>query len=69
MENLSYGIATPKELLLKLRSDAEKLNSSPHPYDVFNFIITICQTTLLSRSVPQKMQKANGHCHKLQITG
>ena len=30
----------PRDLLAKLEWDADKLNASPHPYDVFNFILT-----------------------------
>lgn len=40
MEQLSYGIAQPSDLLAKLRWDADKLTKSPHPYEVFNFILT-----------------------------
>jgi hypothetical protein len=37
---LSYGLVEPRQLLEKLQADAEKLSATPHPYDVFNFIIT-----------------------------
>lgn len=40
MRHLSYGLADPSDLLEKLRKDAFKLNADPHPYNVFNFIIT-----------------------------
>ena len=40
MEKLSYGIERPYDLLAKLRWDADKLTESPHPYDVFNFILS-----------------------------
>lgn len=40
MAQLSYGIKQPRDLLEKLKLDAEKLTSAAHPYDVFNFIIT-----------------------------
>lgn len=40
MKELSYGIHRPADLLVKLTLDADKLTESPHPYDVFNFIIT-----------------------------
>lgn len=40
IETLSYGLARPVELLEKLIADGEKLSSKPHPYDVFNFIVT-----------------------------
>jgi hypothetical protein len=40
MEQFSYGIERPSDLLSKLEWDAEKLTRSPHPYDVFNFILT-----------------------------
>lgn len=40
MRKLSYGIQQPSELFEKLKWDAEKLTPSPHPYDVFNFILT-----------------------------
>jgi len=59
MEHLSYGIANPKELLSKLKHDAEKLDAAPHPYDVFNFIITAAvlsewiQKFYLSENSPQ----------------
>jgi len=40
MEHFSYGLERPNDLLSKLKWDAEKLTSSPHPYDVFNFMLT-----------------------------
>ena len=40
MWHFSYGIAQPSDLLAKLRWDANKLTDSPHPYDVFNFVLT-----------------------------
>lgn len=40
MAHLSYGIECPRDLLRKLEWDAEKLSESPHPYDVFNFMLT-----------------------------
>lgn len=40
MKHFSYGISKPSDLLAKLNWDAEKLTQSPHPYDVFNFILT-----------------------------
>ena len=40
MEQLSYGIERPSDLLAKLRWDGDKLTESPHPYDVFNFVLT-----------------------------
>lgn len=40
MKHFSYGISKPSDILEKLNWDAEKLTESPHPYDVFNFILT-----------------------------
>jgi len=40
MQQLSYGIERPSDLLAKLKWDADKLSVSPHPYDVFNFVLT-----------------------------
>jgi hypothetical protein len=40
MKQFSYRIERPSDLLVKLRWDAEKLTESPHPYDVFNFVLT-----------------------------
>lgn len=40
IEMLSYGLTRPVQLLDKLIADAEKLSDKPHPYDVFNFIVT-----------------------------
>lgn len=40
MSQLSYGIERPEELFQKLTKDAEKLTAEPHPYDVFNFVVT-----------------------------
>lgn len=40
MKHLSYGVETPLDILKKLQWDAKKLSQSPHPYDVFNFILT-----------------------------
>lgn len=40
MKQFSYGIKRPDDLLAKLKQDGEKLTPSPHPYDVFNFVVT-----------------------------
>lgn len=40
IESLSYGLTHPSQLLEKLKLDSEKLGTSPHPYDVFNFVVT-----------------------------
>ncbi|MYN28444.1 hypothetical protein [Duganella levis] len=40
MYALSYGIFTPDDLLKKLRLDGDRLTDDPHPYDIFNFIVT-----------------------------
>ena len=40
MEELSYGLEQPRDLLEKLKWEADKLGESPHAYDVFNFIVT-----------------------------
>jgi hypothetical protein len=40
MTDISYGINTPYDLLGKLNRDAAKLTTPPHPYDIFDFIIT-----------------------------
>lgn len=40
MGQLSYGIEQPSDLFEKLQHDATKLTSTPHPYDVFNFVVT-----------------------------
>lgn len=40
MQHLTYGIEQPRDLLMKLEWDADKLNTSPHPYDGFNFVLT-----------------------------
>lgn len=40
MERIAFGIDSPKELLEKLRFEAERLGEEIHPYDVFNFFIT-----------------------------
>lgn len=40
MKQLSYGIDNPQDLLAKLKWDADKLTESPHPYDIFNFVLT-----------------------------
>ena len=59
MQQLSYGIERPHDLLVKLRWDADKLNASPHPYDVFNFVLTAAvlaewiQKFYLSEFVPE----------------
>lgn len=45
LEQLSYGIRRPVELLDKLRHDAEKLTKTPHPHDIFNFILTAAVLT------------------------
>ena len=40
MNELSYGISKPKDLLDKLIFEGDKLNENPHPYDLFNFFVT-----------------------------
>lgn len=40
MEQISYGIEKPSDLLSKLKKDADRLTRSPDPHDVFNFIVT-----------------------------
>lgn len=40
MEQLSYGLEQPRDLLEKLKWEADKLGELPHAYDVFNFIVT-----------------------------
>ncbi|WPL17497.1 hypothetical protein Thiowin_02516 [Thiorhodovibrio winogradskyi] len=40
MAVLSYGIETPKHLLKKLEHEANQLTETPHPYCVFNFLLT-----------------------------
>jgi hypothetical protein len=37
---ISYGLRTPADLLAKLKHDAEMLSPTPHPFGVFNFIVT-----------------------------
>lgn len=40
MATISYGISKPKDLLEKLKQDANELNHPYNPYHIFNFIIT-----------------------------
>lgn len=40
LTSISYGISSPEELFAKLKFDGSRLTATPHPYDVFNFIIT-----------------------------
>lgn len=40
LQDLSYGIAKPEDLLRKLELDAARLSPTPNPHDVFNFVIT-----------------------------
>lgn len=35
-----YGISAPSSLFEKLKFDADRLTVEPHPYDVFNFMLT-----------------------------
>jgi len=37
---ISYGLRTPADLLDKLKHDAGVLSPTPHPFEVFNFIVT-----------------------------
>lgn len=37
---ISYGLGTPADLLAKLKHDAGVLSPTPHPFEVFNFIVT-----------------------------
>lgn len=65
MEQLSYGIERPLDLLEKLKWDANKLTDSPHPYDVFNFILTASvlsewiQKFYSSNSAPESFSAPN----------
>ncbi len=40
LQRLSYGLADPVELFEKLKIDAARLTRKPHPFDMFNFIVT-----------------------------
>jgi len=40
MNEISYGINSPKDLFDKLVLEGEKINANPHPYDLFNFFVT-----------------------------
>jgi len=40
MNSLSYGLCKPHDLLEKMKHDGLRIGDKPHPYDVFNFIIT-----------------------------
>ena len=40
MNEISYGINKPQDLLNKLVLDGEKVDANPHPYDMFNFFVT-----------------------------
>lgn len=40
IRTLSYGLTHPRQLFEKLKSDSEKLDTIPHPHDVFNFVVT-----------------------------
>jgi len=37
---LSYGLSCPRDLLEKLKFDADRLSHKPQPYEIFNFIVT-----------------------------
>lgn len=40
MLEMSYGLNTPADILEKLRYEAKKIDETPHPYEIFNFIVT-----------------------------
>lgn len=40
MTQLSYGLTGPEDLLPKLLRDGNQLTPTPHPYDVFDFVVT-----------------------------
>lgn len=40
MNNLSYGLNDPSDLLKKLKHDAEHIEPEFHPYSIFNFVLT-----------------------------
>lgn len=40
MNEISYGINKPQDLLNKLVLDGEKVDANPHPHDMFNFFVT-----------------------------
>ncbi len=40
MNSMSYGINQPLDLLAKLIADGSKIAASPHPHDIFNFLVT-----------------------------
>lgn len=66
MQQLSYGIERPSDLLAKLKWDADKLTEKPHPYDVFNFVLTAAilaewiQRFYASNSAPQPFSAPTG---------
>lgn len=68
MAQFSYGIKRPADLLAKLKQDGEKLTTSPHPYDVFNFIVTAAvlaewiQKFYCSSSVPKSFSAPGKEC-------
>lgn len=40
MSSLSYGLHRPEDILKKLVHEGQKVEEDPHPFDVFNFVIT-----------------------------
>lgn len=65
MQHLSYGMQHPLDLLSKLKLDAEKLTRTPHPYEVFNFVVTAAvlaewiQKFYVSESAPEPFASPN----------
>lgn len=74
MNQLSYGIERPYDLLLKLNNDADKLSSPPHPYDVFNFILTAAvlaewiQQFYLSAFAPEPFAAPKKKCERWRLS-
>ncbi len=72
MQQLSYGIERPCDLLEKLEWEADKLSNKPHAYDVFNFMLTAAvlaewiQKYYSSDSVPDPFaEPKKGQCNWL----
>lgn len=40
LTDLSYGLSTPSDLLIKMKSDGQKIEPDYDKYNIFNFIVT-----------------------------
>lgn len=66
LASLSYGLARPADLLVKLKADGSRLSADPHPHDVFNFIITSAVLNEWTRKVHGSIEEVKQFADSLE---